>query len=269
MNRRTFLGAVGSTASVGALAYASRDPVDTLAVRVWRSERAAGYDGVRERIRGYLERFLDLPFWSLELSFGGTVPVGHEDGARVTTRGEWPLRLAGGLVGATERDPVADVNLLVTDGGMAEAPTGYGLPHVASVGGARHLAALAPVDELSATAAVADDADASVDHRIVPLTTPTRTMQVLLHEVGHALGLDHDHGVVFRSGEAVVATPMLSTYAFSSSYDGDRSACGTAYPDTAGRDRAIALSFSGCARRRLEAYAGGAAPRRETGSRRP
>ncbi|APW99249.1 peptidase M10A and M12B matrixin and adamalysin [Halobiforma lacisalsi AJ5] len=268
MNRRTFLGAVGSAASIGAFAYTRHDrsTVDTLAVRVWRSERAAGYDGVRERIREYLERFLDLPYWSLELSFGGTVAVAHEDGARVTTRGEWPLTLAGGLVGASDLEPVADVNLLVTDGGMVDAPTGYGLPHVASVGGARHLAALEPIDELPATASNAEDAedveavDTSVDHPIVPLTTSTRTMQVLLHEVGHALGLDHDHGVVFRSGGTVVATPMLSTYAFSSSYDGDRSACGAPYPATTGRDRAITLSFSGCARRRLETYAGGVRP---------
>ncbi|SFB94399.1 hypothetical protein SAMN05444422_103173 [Halobiforma haloterrestris] len=264
MNRRTFLGAVGSAASLGAFAYTRRDrsTVDTLAVRVWRSERAARYDGVRDRVREYLERFLDLPYWSLELSFGGTVAVAHEDGARVTTRGEWPLTLAGGLAGASDLEPAADVNLLVTDGGMVDAPTGYGLPHVASVGGARHLAALEPIDELPATVPDAEDEnpDVPIDHPIVPLTTPTRTMQVLLHEVGHALGLDHDHGVVFRSGETVVATPMLSTYAFSSSYDGDRSACKTAYPETTGRDRAITLSFSGCARRRLETYAGDVRP---------
>jgi len=72
---------------------------------------------------------------------------------------------------------------------MKQAPTGYGVPHIASVGGARHLAALESFDDV-----VTDDARA-----IAPNTTPVRTMQVLLHEIGHALGLNHEDGVAFVS----------------------------------------------------------------------
>lgn len=252
MNRRAFLGAVGSLASVGTLAYSTRDPVDTLEVRVWLSERAASYGGVGDRVVDYLERLLDLAYWSLDVSIGGVVSVAIEDGARVTTRGEWPAAVASGAVGRRNVDPADDINLLVTDGQMKRAPTGYGIPHVASVGGARHIAALEPYDEL-----VASGPPDHVARKLVPLRTETRTMQVLLHEIGHALGLDHGHGVAFRYGDAVVATPMLSTYAFTSDYDADRSRCGVPYPDSDGLARKLSFAFSRCAKRELERYSGG------------
>lgn len=115
--------------------------------------------------------------------------------------------VAGGL-GQRDLEPVADVNVLVTDGRMEVAPTGYGVSHIASVGGARHIAALEPFEE------------SLVDGTrwIVPNTAPTRTMQVLVHEIGHALGLDHEHGVAIRTDDAVTAMPMLSSYAWDPSY---------------------------------------------------
>ncbi|WP_254764837.1 peptidase M10A and M12B matrixin and adamalysin [Natrinema marinum] len=247
MKRRVFLGTLGSAASLGTLAYTSRRSAETLAVRVWLSERAAVYDGVAARIRAYLEAMLSLEHWSLEVSIGGAVAVSTEDAARVTSRGEWPMAVASGALGRRDIEPVSDVNLLVTDGSMEHAPTGYGLPHVASVGGARHIADLEPFDEL-----VTDR-----DRSVVPNTTPARTMQVLVHEVGHALGLNHRHGVAFLYDGAVVATPMLSAYAWDPAYDRDRLHCGTPIPSAADRPRKFSLAFSSCARRELAAYDGG------------
>ncbi|RKD97316.1 peptidase M10A and M12B matrixin and adamalysin [Halopiger aswanensis] len=257
MNRRAFLGAVGSVASLGTFAYATRAGGETLEVRVWFSDRAADYDNVPDRIREYLGRILDLGFWTVELSIGGTVPVSTEDGAQVTRRGEWPLAIAAGALGARDLRPAADVNLLVTDGGMRRAPTGYGLPRVASVGGARYIDDLEPFDELFGGAGGDSESGAEPDpRRIAPMTDATRTMQVLVHEVGHALGLKHEHGVAFRAGDAVVATPMISAYAFDPDHETDRSRCGTDYPDPTGRERALSFAFSSCARRELAAAAG-------------
>lgn len=250
VKRRAFLGAVGSVASLGTLAYSTRGTGETLAVRIWLSERAATYDGVADRVREYLAETLALEHWTVDPSVGGTVSVSTEDAARLTSRGEWPMALAAGKVGRRDIDPVSDVNLLVTDGGMQRAPTGYGIPHVASVGGARHIAELEPFDEL-----VGDGT-----RMIVPNTTPTRTIQVLLHEVGHALELDHRHGVAFVTDGAVVATPMLSAYAWDSAYDADGSQCGASIPSTDGREQRLSFAFSSCARRELATTDGTAAP---------
>lgn len=241
VKRRVFLGAIGSTASLGTLAYASRSSSETLAVRIWFSERAGTYDGIADRILEYLREMLAIDGLALDLSVGGTVSVSTEDAARLTSRGEWPMAVGAGELGRRDIEPVSDVNLLVTDGGMEEAPTGYGIPHVASVGGARHIADLEPYDEL-----VSDRS-----RSIVPHTTPARTIQILVHEIGHALGLDHDHGVAFIAEGALVATPMLSAYAWDPDYDDDSSRCGTAIPAAGDRERKLSLAFSSCARRAL------------------
>ncbi|WP_455449352.1 peptidase M10A and M12B matrixin and adamalysin [Natrinema thermotolerans] len=241
MKRRVFLGAVGSMASLGTLAYTTRADDDALAVRIWLSERAGRYDGVADRVRAFLARTLALERRRVEPTVGGTVSVSTEDAARLTSRGEWPLALASGRLGRRDIDPVSGVNLLVTDGGMQDAPTGYGVPHVASVGGARHIGRLESVDDLLG------------DDWIVPVTTAARTMHVLLHEVGHALGLAHRHGIAVRSGDAIVTTPMLSSYAWDPEFDPSPTRCGGAIPPTDGRERRLDFAFSACARQELAA----------------
>ncbi|RZH66970.1 zinc metalloprotease [Natrinema altunense] len=248
MTRRVVLGALGSMVSLGALSEASREPPETLSVRVWLSERAATYEGVTDRIREYLAAIRSLEHWTVDLSFGGTVAVSTENAARLMTRGEWPKAVVAGGLGRRDLEPVADINLLVTDGRMGEAPTGYGVPHIASVGGARHIADLEPFD-----ASLIDGT-----RWIVPNTAPTRTMQVLVHEIGHALGLDHEHGVAIRDGEAVIATPMLSSYAWDPSYRADRARCGSAMPPMPdGLEKRLSFAFSACARREFATYDGG------------
>lgn len=246
VKRRVFLGAAGSLASVGTLAFASREPVDRLEIRFWLSERAAEYDGVPERIREYLRRALSIQEWELDLEYGGAVDVSTEDGAAVTSGGEWPRLLAEGAVGRRDLDVARDVNLLVTDGQMHTTPTGYGMPHVASVGGAGELATVDPIDP---------------DRRVYAYSTPNRAMQVLVHEVGHALGLSHDHGLSYARDDAVVVTPMISAYAFDPGHDVTESRCGERYPSIReGVDRGLQLTFSDCARERLAAYRGGFTP---------
>lgn len=244
VNRRTVLGAIGSLSSIGVLGYATRDPVDAIEVRFWLSDDAARYDVDPDRIREYLELALDLEFWTADVSYGGVVTVDIEHGYDVTTRGEWPSKLLSGAAGRGSVRPVSDANLLVTDGQMETAPTGAGLRHIATVGGARYLADLDPID---------DQPD------VVRYTDPNRTIQVVIHEVGHALGLTHAHGATYRTGNATVATPMLSTYAWDPTYDGTTS-CGQRQVADPGTKRRLSYAFSACARERLRRYSGGVTP---------
>lgn len=204
-------------------------------IRVWFSERAAGYSALRDRIETYLDAAfagLDKP---VEVSFGGTVSVSTEDGYRVTASGEWPSKLVDSLGGGPGL-PVRGVNLLVTDGSMNETPTGLGFPHVASVGGARHVAAMPPE---------------ATDRPVFPFTDRSHAAQVLIHECGHALGLQHDHGRIVDRDHAVVVTPMVSAYAWASEESGEFSAeastCGSVYPDVGGKQGYLDMSFSACA----------------------
>ncbi|WP_135820133.1 zinc metalloprotease [Halostella litorea] len=238
MDRRSFLKRCAHVGTLGALAKRRwRD--GGLDVRVWLSERAARRDGAGRRAAEYLALAFGAVRDDVSVTRGGTVAVGHEHGYEVVRSGEWPGALAAGLAGEGDVDPVDDVNLLVTDGPMADAPTGMGGAHVAAVGGARHLAAMPPADEVGP---------------VVPYSTPARVTQVLLHECGHALGLSHDHGTVERRGEAEVATPMLSSYAWTDG--GGDCGCGTAARGDGDADRRLSFRFSDRAAEAISAYDG-------------
>lgn len=243
MNRRTVIGAVGTFVSLPAIGYTTRRDGTTVSVRFWRTPRAARYDGVTTRVRELLNLALDLPHWSLEVSSGGVVDVGTERAAEAITQGRWPRAVLGGAAGVGSVEPVWDVNLLVTDGTFEVAPTGYGVAHVAAVGGARHLSRLEPLDSIEDP---------------VPVTDGTFAAQVLLHEVGHALGLSHADGKRYREGGASVVTPMLSAYGWQS---GARDALHGCQPvdestEIAASSHRLDLEFSSCARRTLREYDG-------------
>jgi len=251
VKRRSVLAAIGSLGSLGALHYTTRPRPDTLEVRFWLSEHAAQYDIV-ETIQAYLEWALDYDFWSVDVSYGGHQVLEREQGAWPVRSGRWPLRVGAGGVGADTVETARDVNLLVTAGEMNQAPTGYAMPHIASVGGAQYLEALGP----------------PVEQSIRPYTRSNFSMQVLLHEVGHTLGLQHDHGTIFKQGPTTVATPMVSAYAWDDEFQATHSRCGDAYVPRDQREetregrpaRAISLEFSSCSRDRLSSYRGGVRP---------
>lgn len=251
VNRRRFLTAACTSACVGGLWYGYRPPRESIECRFWLSDRAGPDRAVADRIAAYVERALEVAYREVDVSYGGVVAVEREDGYAVMTSGEWPRRVVGGHLTDTDVDPATDVNLLVTDGPIGRTPIGAGIPHLASVGGARYLGEAPARDEFDV---------------VLPYANGTRAMQVLLHEVGHALGLEHEHGGIEARDGATVASPMVSAYAWADDpasrreFDADESACGRTYPGDRDGERSLSFEFSGCARSALREYSGGLQP---------
>jgi hypothetical protein len=240
MRRRRVLAGAGVLGAAGALGVAST-LVGTIDVRWWSTRRAARHSGLRERVESYLERAFEGLRLSVDLSHGGVASFGTEDAHRLVVGGAWPRRLLGG----SAVTPVDGVNLLVTDGSMRRAPTGAGLPYVAAVGGAHQMVRAPPVAETD---------------RVVPDRPSLRTLQILVHECGHALGLRHDHGSIREAGPAAVVSPMVSGYAWSSGpvgsggFDFTENRCGEPYPSVAGKTPRLLLRFDDCERRALHRF---------------
>jgi hypothetical protein len=218
-------------------------------VKIWLTDGAAEYD-VWERLRGHVERAFDPAREGTTVEYGGVVDTSSEAAYGLVASGEWPKMLARGTVGGPAA-PADDVNLLVTARSMHDFPTGGGIPHVAAVGGAEALADLPPVED---------------SPEVTGWSTPAYALQVLLHECGHALGLDHADGYMEPAGDELVVSPMISGYPWESEsvreeqFDADRGSCGCQFVRPDGRDPRLMLVFSECEREHISEYDGGYTP---------
>lgn len=238
MDRRAFLGTLGAAISAGLLGRRALAVDDPLVVRVWTSERAAAHDEVGERVRGYLRAALEPAVGAVEVQLAADrVALPREDGRAVLAR-RWPRLVLEGAGGLRGIDPVGGVNLLVTDGDPTSRPAGFARPHVAASTGAAAISRMDPAAETPPT---------------VPYSVPAAATQLLLHECGHALGLDHDHGAAYEADGAVVATPMVSSYLWASESVREKylrpaaNVCGDRYPPAdADGERQLHLRYAEC-----------------------
>lgn len=224
--------------------YATRQPRRSVEIRYWVSPKGSQYD-IHDPIVEYVTRALSPAFDRIEISFGGIVPVRTEDGYLVTRSGEWARHVLGSSTLPGGIETVEDVNLLVTDGSMRNAPTGVAVHNFASVGGARLLERTPERDAIGT---------------VVPYTPGLLSMQVLLHEIGHLLGLAHDHGAIEAVDGGTSASPMVSGYAWMDETDqfaGDVCACGGLFPEDRGGTRYLSFAFSDCSLAELRNYRGG------------
>lgn len=229
--------------SLGVAGRRAASPPDPVVVRVWFSESAATQHALADRVEGYLGAALDGALEAVEIDVApSTVALPHE-GGKESLGVDWPVTVAEGAVGMADIDPVGDVNLLVTDGDPRRQPAGYARPRIAAATGGAYIARMAPAAETPP---------------VVPYSIPAAATQLLLHEVGHALGATHSHGTARREGDALVASPMVGSYLWAPERVrerqlGDESACGGAYPDADdASERRLGLRYTDCAAGALE-----------------
>lgn len=229
--------------SLGVVGRRAASRPDPVVVRVWFTRSAATHDPLADRVEGYLGAALGEALDAVAFEFApSTVALPHE-GGKASLGFDWPTTVVEGLVGLGEIDLVGDVNLLVTDGDPRRQPAGYARPRVAAVTGGAYIARMAPAAETPP---------------VVPYSIPAAATQLLLHEVGHALGATHGHGAARREGDALVASPMVGSYLWASErvrerYLRDESVCGGAYPDADDASgRRLGLRYTDCAAGALE-----------------
>jgi hypothetical protein len=242
VNRRAFLGGAGVALSLGVAGRRAASPPDPVVVRIWFSESAATHDALEDRVEGYLGSALDSALDAVDLEFADSpVDLVHEGGTE-TLGVDWPATVVEGLAGIGDIDPVGGVNLLVTDGDPRRQPAGYARPRIAAATGGAYIARMPPADETPP---------------VVPYSVPAATTQVLLHEVGHALGATHAHGTARREGDALVASPMVGSYLWAPEHVreehlDEEGACGGRFPvDSTAPERRLSLRYADCAARAL------------------
>lgn len=238
------LGA-GGVLSLGLAGWETRPPPDKLRIRVWLTDGAAAHPACRERAAGYVRQALAPTDHDIELSYGEAT-LRFEASDRRVEREAWPRRVFEGHAGIASIDPVRDVNLLLTDGAVSRPSAGYAFDNIAAVPGARFLAEVAPAAETPS---------------VVDYSVPAAVTQLLVHEVGHALGLAHSHGSVTVDDSTITASPMVSGYAWAP--DEVRTdqlgtlECGGRDSKVQHRQRRLSMQFSACAERALRSYRGG------------
>jgi hypothetical protein len=238
VNRRAFLAGAGATLSLGLVGEQSVQPPEPTVVRVWFSEAAATYDGLAANVEGYLGAALEPAIAPVEFDFVSQPLSISAEGGRSVLGTHWPARVFSGAVRTGGVDPVDGVNLLVTDGDPTKQPSGFARPHVAAATGAESIARMPPVDDTPT---------------VVPYSVRAAATQVVLHEVAHALGADHEHGAVRRTEDALVASPMIGSYLWASEAVRERqlpggTACGGAIPDeTDSLGRRLRMRYADCA----------------------
>lgn len=245
MKRRSVLFGAGAVLSLGLAGRRARPPPDKLRIKVWLTDGAAAHPACRERAAEYIRQALAPTDHDIELSYGEST-LQFEASDRRVEREAWPRRVLEGVAGAGAIAPVRDVNLLVTDGTVTGSTVGYAYDHVAAVPGARFLAEVAPAEETPS---------------VVDYSVPAAVTQLLVHEVGHALGLAHSHGSVTVDDSTITASPMVSGYAWAP--DEVRTGqlgtleCGGRGSKVQHRQRRLSMQFSACAERALRSYRGG------------
>ena len=251
MNRRQFLAATGLVGSLGLAGSGRGSEQRSLSAVVWFSERAARHDGVESRATGYLGAALGAVRDDVDVHVGDRpISLETEGGAGLMQVG-WPKMVLSGVAGQGPIDRTGDLNLLITDGDPGGWPAGYGMRGIAAVGGARLLAAMPPPEETPP---------------VVPYSAPAVIAQLVLHECGHALGLEHAHGSVTHDGAAAVVSPMVGGYAWADEdvrrrhLPDDGNACGEPIGSVVNRRRLLGLEYGPCATGALERYRPGVLP---------